>query len=65
MNKMDKIMAAMLILFAASIVSMLFMWSPMHHLGMGAVWLAFIVIVVLLVSDKASNEKSGKRRRRR
>jgi len=64
MNKMDKIIAVMVILFAASIASTIFMWSPIHHMGMGFVWLVFIVVVVLIISGEASEGNSGRRRKR-
>ncbi len=64
MNKMDKIMAAMAALFAASIASTIFMWSPIHHMGMGFVWLVFIVIVVLIVTREDSKRNTGRRRKR-
>ena len=61
MNKTDKMMTSLVILFSASIVSITLMRSPMHHLGMGFVWLVFIVAVVLIVSREASDPKRRKR----
>ncbi|MBI2580022.1 MAG: hypothetical protein HYW27_03910 [Candidatus Aenigmarchaeota archaeon] len=64
MNTLDRIMVAMIVLFLGSIASTIFMWSPMHHLGMGFIWLAFIVVVVIIMTNEVSGEKPRKRRKR-
>lgn len=52
-DETDKIMLLLLALLLASIGSMFFMWSPVHHLGMGFIWLIFIIaVVIIMTGDK-------------